>query len=262
MGCAASSETFNESANNNGPVTVVIAPKKENNNGAVNYPPVSDISSLESKQTSFNSSSLKSNISKYPENEAATLEINTVVAPTKSQINGSIDKDDIVRKISAISKIQRQARRKNALKAAHSEQQWKMFADLDVQDEAEMLHLAVFMQTLIDLIPAARTTSTQFDELLNDSSVKSDNEVSKPLTTLDGVLVGSSGSSKGGFLLSAEHTDSDTDDEQNVEGIKLHEVVLVTGPSMRKRSSSNLDFNQEYTITSPDITTGMTNQKF
>lgn len=52
----------------------------------------------------------------------------------------------------AISKIQRQARRKRALSVARAEQQWKMFADLDTQDEAEMLHLAVFMQTLIDTV--------------------------------------------------------------------------------------------------------------
>lgn len=52
----------------------------------------------------------------------------------------------------AVSRLQRTARRKKALKVAHAEQQWKMFADLDTQDEAEMLHLAVFMQTLIDSV--------------------------------------------------------------------------------------------------------------
>jgi hypothetical protein len=57
------------------------------------------------------------------------------------------------KKLSAISKIQRQARRSRAMKAARAEQQWKLFADLDTQDEVEMLHLAVFMQTLLDTVP-------------------------------------------------------------------------------------------------------------
>lgn len=53
----------------------------------------------------------------------------------------------------AVSRLQRKARRMKALKVAQKEQQWKLFADLDTQDEAEMLHLAVFMQTLIDSVP-------------------------------------------------------------------------------------------------------------
>lgn len=57
------------------------------------------------------------------------------------------------KKLSAISKIQRQARRNRAMKAARAEQQWRLFADLDTQDEVEMLHLAVFMQTLLDTVP-------------------------------------------------------------------------------------------------------------
>jgi serine/threonine-protein phosphatase with EF-hand domain len=53
----------------------------------------------------------------------------------------------------SIRKIQRIARRAKAMKMAQAETQWKMFADLDTQDEAEMLHLAVFMQTLLENIP-------------------------------------------------------------------------------------------------------------
>jgi serine/threonine-protein phosphatase with EF-hand domain len=52
----------------------------------------------------------------------------------------------------AITKIQRQARRNHALRAARAEIHWKLFAELDTKDEAEMLSLAVFMQTLMDLI--------------------------------------------------------------------------------------------------------------
>lgn len=60
----------------------------------------------------------------------------------------------------AISKIQRQARRKRAMKAAKAEQQWRLFAELDTQDEVEMLHLAVFMQTLLDLIPTMNKSNS------------------------------------------------------------------------------------------------------
>lgn len=80
---------------------------------------------------------------------------------SKSSSNSNSDRkqsfkdisDPEERKLMAISKIQRQARRKSAMSAAKAEQQWKMFADLDTQDEAEMLHLAVFMQTLLDIVP-------------------------------------------------------------------------------------------------------------
>lgn len=61
----------------------------------------------------------------------------------------------------AASRIQRQSRKKKAMKAANVEQQWKLFADLDTQDEAEMLHLAVFMQTLIDTVPGAQKTDQE-----------------------------------------------------------------------------------------------------
>jgi len=60
----------------------------------------------------------------------------------------------------AVSRLQRKARRMKALKVAQKEQQWKLFADLDTQDEAEMLHLAVFMQTLIDSVPQPMKETT------------------------------------------------------------------------------------------------------
>jgi hypothetical protein len=55
--------------------------------------------------------------------------------------------------LNAIKTIQRLARQSKALKSALSEHQWKIFADFDTRDEAEMLHLAVFMQSLIDNVP-------------------------------------------------------------------------------------------------------------
>ena len=57
--------------------------------------------------------------------------------------------------LSAIKTIQRLARQKKACRAAISEHQWKIFADFDTRDEAEMLHLAVFMQSLLDNVPDA-----------------------------------------------------------------------------------------------------------
>ncbi len=74
----------------------------------------------------------------------------------------------------AISKIQRQARKKNALRAAHAEQQWKMFADLDTQDEAEMLHLAVFMQTLLEVVPKAQAMRPDPEELKSNLMINDD----------------------------------------------------------------------------------------
>jgi len=77
----------------------------------------------------------------------------------------------------AVNRLQRTARRKKAMKVAQAEQQWKMFADLDTQDEAEMLHLAVFMQTLIDSVPSAKgDAETATDRLGNDSDADDDED--------------------------------------------------------------------------------------
>lgn len=86
-----------------------------------------------------------------------TKDVNTAVyVPMKTQAPDPIPKYDMAaRQEMAASTIQRQTRRAKALKVAKSEQQWKVFADLDTQDEAEMLHLAVFMQTLLDFVPSA-----------------------------------------------------------------------------------------------------------
>ena len=65
------------------------------------------------------------------------------------------DTDLNLPQLSALKKIQRVARRKNAVNAAMKEHQWKIFADFDTRDEAEMLHLAVFMQSLLDNVPGS-----------------------------------------------------------------------------------------------------------
>ena len=65
------------------------------------------------------------------------------------------DGDLTTSQLSAIKTIQRLARQKKALRAALAEHQWKIFADFDTRDEAEMLHLAVFMQSLLDNVPDA-----------------------------------------------------------------------------------------------------------
>lgn len=65
--------------------------------------------------------------------------------------------DEKTRRTIAVARIQNAARRKKALVAAQAHHQWKIFADLDTHDEAEMLHLAVFMQTLIETVPGANS---------------------------------------------------------------------------------------------------------
>lgn len=86
-----------------------------------------------------------------------------------------------VRQVLAANKIRRLAQRKKALQVAQAENQWKIFADLDTKDEAEMLHLAVFMQTLIDTVPGAaagRSEKSKLREVLsvdeNDPDVHKD----------------------------------------------------------------------------------------
>eukprot|EP01041_Mallomonas_annulata_P005264 gene5264-10533_t len=67
-------------------------------------------------------------------------------------IIGSFD-DKNALQVRAALKIQRQARRRSAWRVAQSENQWKLFNDLDTRDEADMLGLAIFMQTLLDSVP-------------------------------------------------------------------------------------------------------------
>lgn len=57
------------------------------------------------------------------------------------------------KKNEAAMRIQRQIRRKVAYKNAQSDNQWKLFSELDTRDEADMLTLANFMQTLLDTVP-------------------------------------------------------------------------------------------------------------
>ena len=138
--------------------------------------------------------------------------------------------EELQRKTSAVSKIQRQARRKKTVREARTEQQWKMFANLDVQDEAEMLHLAVFMQTLIDLIPTSPRALNGLRSLNATSSET--NTATESTSTMEVV--------ESGFESDAALTT---------------EVVLVN--SGRKRSKSNIENSDEYNITSANITIGM-----
>jgi diadenosine tetraphosphatase ApaH/serine/threonine PP2A family protein phosphatase len=91
--------------------------------------------------------------------ESIVCEISSsIVNPPKPQEskveNSSFDMMDSIRAKLALSKIQRQLKRKCALRAAKAEIQWKLFSELDTKDEAEMLSLAIFMQTLIDNVTA------------------------------------------------------------------------------------------------------------
>ncbi len=58
------------------------------------------------------------------------------------------------------------------MKAARAEVQWKLFADLDTQDEAEMLSLAVFMQTLLDIIPNEGKSTGIFTKVERSTTLK------------------------------------------------------------------------------------------
>jgi len=180
----------------------------------------------------------------------------------KRQSPDASNTDDLIRKNQAITKIQKQARRKKARKAAHSQQQWKMFADLDVQDEAEMLHLAVFMQTLIDIVPAASTSHQgTSNSLMSDTPQKIEFSGGDGMSNPNSIF-NFNNSQLNSRLLNAENSDSDIESDKS-EGIKLHEVVVVTGTSGRSnraRSKSNVmepePEGSEYNITSSAITNG------
>jgi len=82
------------------------------------------------------------------------------------------------KQISSVKKIQRSVRRKIAMRRCDIEHQWKIFNDLHNCDEAEMLTLAFFMQTLLDKVPGAdkwdssRLVSNLEDDDESQSSIK------------------------------------------------------------------------------------------
>eukprot|EP01039_Chlorochromonas_danica_P011324 gene11324-12637_t len=90
------------------------------------------------------------------------------LSPPKPPVGGEERKGRQETLDKAASRIQRQIRKTHSVRAAKAAQQWKLFADLDTQDEAEMLHLAVFMQTLIDTVPGV--TKTDQDTYIGTSS--------------------------------------------------------------------------------------------
>jgi serine/threonine-protein phosphatase with EF-hand domain len=93
-------------------------------------------------------------------------------AESSSPRPGAKSPEEEMQKALAISKIQKQARRKNAFKAAQAEIHWKLFSDLDTRDEAEMLSLAVFMQTLLDVIPEGHKKDGLFSKLEKATTLK------------------------------------------------------------------------------------------
>jgi hypothetical protein len=112
-------------------------------------------------------------------------------APVRTQAKEVVPQFDMeARKAMAASKIQRSSRRQKALKVAKAEQQWKMFADLDTQDEAEMLHLAVFMQTLLDFVPGVdKFEGSDLKEIGSDSKEEEEDKDGEFIISLDSIAL-------------------------------------------------------------------------
>lgn len=72
--------------------------------------------------------------------------------------------------LAAVTRIQRLVKQRSAWRIAQAEREWKIFSDLDTQDEADMLNLAVFMQTLLDWVPGEQKhdSTKQFDSVNMD----------------------------------------------------------------------------------------------
>ena len=84
------------------------------------------------------------------------------------------------KQLDSIRRIQRSVRRKKAIRNANIQQQWKIFADLDTKDEAEMLHLAMFFQTLLDRVPNADKYTSTRQLNYDPNSPVSDSEPTSP----------------------------------------------------------------------------------
>jgi diadenosine tetraphosphatase ApaH/serine/threonine PP2A family protein phosphatase/Ca2+-binding EF-hand superfamily protein len=124
-----------------------------------NEPTQSDIPEVNPTSSDKNEEPLlvkkeKSSDNQQP-SEISSSVVNSTAPQEPSKVQDSpADMMDSIRAKLALTKIQRQLKRKCALRAAKAEIQWKLFSELDTRDEAEMLSLAIFMQTLIDNITA------------------------------------------------------------------------------------------------------------
>jgi hypothetical protein len=244
MGCKASKEEY-ELEGSMISVTAVQASELDSqtlttvptNDKFVSLDPVFSSESRVSQSIDLFSSSSQQSSTVDNTNNTVEDYNNSKVGKTDNTV-GNDDSEELQRRTLAISKIQRQARRKKSVREARTEQQWKMFANLDVQDEAEMLHLAVFMQTLIDLVPTSPRSLNGLRSLNAASSET--NTVTESISTTAVVESG------------LREDDSGIESE----AAQTTEVVIVSG---RKRSKSNIDIPDEYNITSAAITIGMSN---
>mmetsp|Transcript_2397 Transcript_2397/g.3666 ORF Transcript_2397/g.3666 Transcript_2397/m.3666 type:complete len:753 (-) Transcript_2397:205-2463(-) len=99
--------------------------------------------------------------------------------------NVSLNHPPTPQQLAAVQRIQRLARNKSAWKLAQAEREWKIFSDLDTQDEADMLNLACFMQTLLDWVPG-----NEESEPMRQISVDMDEDIASTVggSDMEGVL--------------------------------------------------------------------------
>ena len=63
--------------------------------------------------------------------------------------------------LTALRKIQKSVRRNRALGKAMTDNHWKFFSQVDTLEENETMHMATFLQNLIQLVPASKQCSAQ-----------------------------------------------------------------------------------------------------
>jgi serine/threonine-protein phosphatase with EF-hands len=122
-----------------------------------------------------------------PEVEGMEVTISRDLFKKMDSLKDTLKSDDDLSssQLVAIKIIQRLARQKKAFRSAIREHQWKIFADFDTRDEAEMLHLAVFMQSLLDNVPDADGKVAGNDTLWEGSGTSVDG------ASVDGSIDGS-----------------------------------------------------------------------
>lgn len=98
----------------------------------------------------------------HPQKKIGATNSNIIEVDSTTRI---LEGSELEKQQKAAKKIRKFTRTVTARKNAYKQTMWRMFSDLDTQDEAEMLHLAVFMQTLVDLVGEDGKVSTAADTL-------------------------------------------------------------------------------------------------
>ena len=160
--------------------------KTSNQNGGSNKNSGTD---RENSKSDSNNTSEKVDEEKQEESEEpeSPTSPNSVDTTDLNSINASKEQTE------AVKKIQKAQREKQAREQAEEDNNWKIFNEIDAQDEAEMLTLAVFLQTLMDHVPGAQSGGVSSKDAIEAEFDEEEERRKSAVLSLDDIQIGEDG---------------------------------------------------------------------